>query len=200
MRAGPIDGVIRATWPSGMLAPGLSGPPTSSGSDSRSPTDGARLGREADRHVARLAGRIDPVADVDAGKRRPQRLRHLADRDAERAGQAAIELHVQLRLLALRRQPDVHGAGHLTAASSRDRLRQPCQLLRVGPVHLQLNLLLAWVEAGADRRGHAAERAQIAERMSATTSCWLRDRSVFGSSLTNTMPSSTASPWPPTVV
>ena len=146
MRAGPIAGVMRATCPSGMLAPGLSGPPTSSGSDSRSPTDGARLRREPNRHVARLAGRIDPVADVDAGKRRPQRLRHLPDRDAERAGQAAIELHVQLRLLSLRRQRDVHRARHLTQLAGH-RLRQPRQLLRVGALHLQLNLLLAGVEA-----------------------------------------------------
>ena len=36
--------------------------------------------------------RIDPVADIDAGERRTQRLRDLARGDAERAGERAIEL------------------------------------------------------------------------------------------------------------
>ena len=37
MRAGPIDGVTRATWPSGIVAMPC-GPATNSGSDSRSAT------------------------------------------------------------------------------------------------------------------------------------------------------------------
>ena len=132
MRAGPIAGVMRATCPSGIARVGLPSVRRPAAAATRDrPTDRARLGSEPNRHVARLAGRIDPVADVDAGKRRPQRLRDLADRHAERAGQAAIELHVELRLLSLRRQRDVHGARNLTELAGH-RLRQPCQLLRVG--------------------------------------------------------------------
>ena len=78
MRAGPIDGVIRATCPSGIVSSGRPVRCTTSGIDSQIGHHGARLGREADRDVAGLARGIDPVADVDAGKRRAQRLRHLA--------------------------------------------------------------------------------------------------------------------------
>ena len=37
----------------------------------------------------------------------------------------------------------------------------------------------------------------ISARMSASTSAWMRDRSAFGSSFTNTEPSSTTSPSRP---
>ena len=39
-------------------------------------------------------------------------------RDAERPGEAAVELHVELRLLPARRQADVHRARHLRAPPS----------------------------------------------------------------------------------
>ena len=143
MRAGPIDGVMRATWPSGIVVGRLVGP----GDDQRQRLevgdDRARLGREADRDVARLARRIDPVADVDAGERRPQRLRHLADRDAERAGEAAIDLHVELRLLSLRRQADVDGARAPAAPRAAICSASRVSSRRVRPLQLQLDLLLA---------------------------------------------------------
>ena len=175
MRAGPIDRVIRATWPSGIARAG----PVRSGRRQRQRFeighDGARLGREADRHVAGLAGRIDPVADVDAGKRRPQRLRHLPDRDAERAGQAAIELHVELRLLSLRRErrrpPRRAPAAPrrpppAPAASARSR-RCPwsCSWICFSP---GLKPVLIDDVTPLSCR-------QLATRMSATTSAWLRD-------------------------
>ena len=78
------------------------------------------FGREAHRDVARLAGRVHPVAGVDAGERRPQRLRDVADAKAQRAGQLAVDLHVELGLLSARRQADVDRAGHL--AHERQRL------------------------------------------------------------------------------
>ena len=59
----------------------------SSGSVARSAALRARLGREPHRDVARLARRVDPVAGVDAGERRAQRLRDLPDGHAERAGE-----------------------------------------------------------------------------------------------------------------
>ena len=47
------------------------------------------------------------------GERRPQRLRDLTHRQAERARDAAIELELELRLLPLGRQSDVHRARNL---------------------------------------------------------------------------------------
>jgi hypothetical protein len=106
--------------------------------------------------VAGFSGRVDPVADVDAGKCRPQRLGHLADGHANRTGKAAIELHVQLRLLPLGGQADVHRAGHLPDFRHHG-VSKLGELGRVASLELQLNLLLSLVEAGTDRRRHAGE-------------------------------------------
>ena len=77
--------------------------------------------------TSRSRPRIDPVADVDAGERGTQRLRHLTHGDAERPGEAAVDLDLELRLLTLGRQVHVHGAGDL-AHLVRHLLRQPRQL------------------------------------------------------------------------
>ncbi len=179
MRAGPIDGVIRATWPSGIVV----GPFATAGDDERQRLEvgdhAARLRRQPDGDVARLAGRIDPVADVDAGKRRPQRLRHLADRDAERTGEAAIDLHVELRLLPLGRQADVDRAGHLRAPRQRSASASVASSAAFRPLQLQLDLLLPVVEAGADRRRHAAQLRQVARGCRRRPPPGLRERSVL---------------------
>ena len=134
MRAGPTPVVILATCPSGTATPRPSGPGTKSGSAARSRTRCARLGRQPHVDVARLARRVDPVAGVEAGKRHAQRLRHLADADADRARQPAIERDLELRLLAARRQAHVHRARHLRhlglarccASRFSSRLSGPC--------------------------------------------------------------------------
>ena len=90
----------------------------------------------------------------------PQRLRHLADRHAERAGQPAIDLDVELRLLSLGRQTDVDRAGHLLHLVD-DLVGEPGQRVGVAALQLQLDLLLPLVEAGADRRGDAAKRVEL---------------------------------------
>ena len=78
--AGPTPCVIVATWPSGSVV----GAPLRSRHDERQLREvGARCRAtraRAARDVARLAARIDPVAGVDAGERRPQRLRDLRRR------------------------------------------------------------------------------------------------------------------------
>jgi hypothetical protein len=81
----------------------------------------ARRGREANSHVARLAARIHPVADVHTRERRAQRLRDLRDRDVQCAGNVALELDLQLGHLTLGRQCDVDRARHL-ARRARDAL------------------------------------------------------------------------------
>ena len=121
---------------------------------------GARLGLQADVDVARLAGRVDPVAGVEAGERHPQRLSDLADAHAEAPGQPAIDRDVDLRLLAARRQADVHGARHLLHFRLQ-QLRQAVQLVQLGPAQLQLDLLLVLEVAAADAGGHAAEADQL---------------------------------------
>ncbi len=65
-----------------------------------------------------LTSRVSPVGSIQSPASMPanagaQRLRDLADGEAERSGEPAVDHHVELRLLALRRQPDVHRAGHL---------------------------------------------------------------------------------------
>ncbi len=91
-----------ATWPSGSARRRARRAPCStSGSCARSLGPRARLRRQPHRHVARLAGRVDPVARVDA-RRTPGRsdCATCPTVTPERAGQPAVELHVQLRLLA----------------------------------------------------------------------------------------------------
>ncbi len=193
MRAGPIDGTDARHLPErNASSTRPSAPSTTSGSDSRSATTRARRGRQPHRHVARLARRIDPVADVDAGKRRPQRLRHLADRHAERAGQAAIDLDVQLRLLALVDRPTSTAPGTCpTSAATASASLATARARRVP--QLQLNLLLASlkpvlidaVDAGQlPARGGSRRRRRPG---CASARPWAM-------SLTNTVPSSTASP------
>ena len=126
--------------------------------------DGARLRREPDGDVARLARRVDPVADVDAGKRRPQRLRHLANRDAERAGQRAIELHVELGFCPLVDRPTSTAPGTFRTSARRPAPDASARAIRAA--HLQLNLLLAGIEAGADRRRSTPPAGPASERMS----------------------------------
>ena len=78
---------MRATWPSGIVARAVRPGARPAAATARSRDDACAPRARAARDVARLAGRIDPVADVDAGERRPQRLRHLADRHAQRSGE-----------------------------------------------------------------------------------------------------------------
>ena len=92
MRAGPRPVVTVATWPSGTATLRPSGPCTNSGSAARSLTLVARLGRQPHVDVARLAGRVDPVAGVEAGeRRRAAPAPTWPTRHAEAAGQAAVE-------------------------------------------------------------------------------------------------------------
>ena len=76
----------------------------------------------------------------------------------------ALDLHVELRLLALRRQPDVDRAGH-GLHRRRDLFGEPLQLGDVGPLQLHLDLLDAAGEAGRNRSGHAAQRRQLAPHL-----------------------------------
>jgi hypothetical protein len=82
---------------------------------------------------------IDPVADVDAGERRAQRLRDLPDGDAERPGER--------RGRSRRRAP----ASAPSSTARRRRRPAPAHLRHpvgqprsspVGPLQLQLDLLL----------------------------------------------------------
>ena len=119
-----------------------------SGSWRRSAARCARLRRET--HVtSRISPRrILPVARVDAGERRTQRLRDLTDRHAERAGNAAVELHLELRLLALRGQTDVHRARHLLDAR-RDLLGACASAAMSLPRDLELDLLASAAEVAS---------------------------------------------------
>jgi hypothetical protein len=74
------------------------------------------LGVQAHRDVARLAGRVDPVADLDAGKGHAQGLRGVVDRDAHLVGQPAVELDLHLGLRVLLGLAHVHRARHLCAS------------------------------------------------------------------------------------
>ena len=81
--------VIVAIWSSGTI---MLVPVTAIGRRSMLRGIDAVVRMQAHRDVARLAGRVDPVADLDAGERHAQRLRRIADRDAQLVGEAAIEL------------------------------------------------------------------------------------------------------------
>jgi hypothetical protein len=120
---------------------------------------GAGLGREAHLDVAHLAARVLPVAGVDAGERRAERLRDLPRRDAERAGDAAVELDVQLGLLPLGRQAHVDGARrgahhrrHLLGGAGQRRL--------VGAAQLELHGLAAAAERVGEHRVGGARHAR----------------------------------------
>ena len=117
----------------------------------------SRLWREPNRHVARLARGIDPIAHVDPGERRPQRLGDLTDGHADGAGEPPIELHVELRLLSFRRETHVHRARHLLHLRD-DLVGEPSQHPGIGTLQLQLDLLLPFVEAGADRGRNPGQR------------------------------------------
>ena len=93
--------VMFAIWSSGTI---MLVPATAIGR--RSMFDGvdAVVRVQAHGDVARLAGRVDPVAHLDAGERHAQRLRRVADGDAELVGEAAVELDPQLVLRILLRQ------------------------------------------------------------------------------------------------
>ena len=94
-------------------------PPTGSGSDRGRRRRRARLGSEPD-----VTSRVSPAGSIQS----PTSMPANAGRSAcatwptvtpERSRPAAIELHVELRLLSLRREPDVDGAGHLSARPGR---------------------------------------------------------------------------------
>ena len=70
----------------------------------------ARLGNEPHLDVSHLPGGIFPIARIDAGECGPQGLRHLPHGHAERARDAAVEVHLELGLLSLRRQAHVDRA------------------------------------------------------------------------------------------
>src|SRR5207237_2476278 len=99
--------------------------------------------------------RIDPIAGLDSGERRPQRLRDLPDGNAECAGEAAIQLDIELRLLSFRRQTNVDGALHLLDLVG-DRLRRGRELLRSSAPQLDLDLLLRALEIVREHRHRGA--------------------------------------------
>ena len=112
-------------------------------------------------------GRVDPVAGVDARERRPQRLPDLTDGHAERAGEAAVDLDVELRLLPLGRQADVHRARH-AADDRRHLVGERLQPHHVGPLELDLDLLLPVAEAAVEIDAVTpASRAELAAAASA---------------------------------
>ena len=159
----------------------------------------ARLGRQPHVDVARLARRIDPVAGVEAGKRHAQRLRHLADADADGARQAAVDRDFELRLLPAGRQPHVDRAWHLRHLGPHD-LGQPVQLAAVGALQLQLDLLLVLEVAAADRRGHAAQLHQLRAQPGLDRLLMPLRARASASAGRRRCPSSTASVRPPMVV
>jgi hypothetical protein len=159
--AGPVLGVMVASWPSGMT----DGPPPAAGARQhhRQRRQVGRIlagaGRQPHAHVARLARRVDPVAGVDAGERRPERLGDLPDRDAERAGEPAVDGHAQLGLLTLGRQPHVDGARR-GADDPRGGVGQAGERAGVGALQLHLQRLLpAARAAGLERVGRHAGHA-----------------------------------------
>src|SRR6185503_10598616 len=79
----------------------------------------------------------------------PQRLSHLTHRYAKRAGDAAVELHLQLGLLTLRGETDVHRSWHLLhlGAYQLGRLVQRPELV---PADLKLDLLEATREVARE--------------------------------------------------
>ena len=107
---GPLPIVIVAIWSSGTI---MLVPVTAIGRCSMLLGVDAIVRMQAHGDVARLAGRVDPVADLDAGERHAQRLRRVAHRDAQRVGQAAVELDLQLVLRLLLRQAHVDRARDL---------------------------------------------------------------------------------------
>ncbi len=120
-----------------------------------------RLGREPHHHVTGLATRILPVARVDPGKGRPERLCHLAHRDSHRAGQAPVELHVDLRLLTLAGKRHVHRVRHLFHLGH-DLLGGRAYRSHVGTGHFQRQLLPAPAPvAGEHRKVRAGEQLDL---------------------------------------
>src|SRR5207253_1928620 len=84
--------------------------------------EAAGFGRQADRDVPGFTGRIDPVTDIDPGKRGPQRLGNLTDGHAKRTGKSPVDLDIQFRLLTFGGQPHVDGTR--TSASTSDWERE----------------------------------------------------------------------------
>ena len=99
---------------------------------------GAVFGGQAHGHVARFACGVDPVADLDARKGHTQRVGGVSGRDAQRVGQAAVQLDAQLVLRVLLRQADVDSAGHF-AQTRHEVVGDLEQLARVGARELDLH-------------------------------------------------------------
>mmetsp|Transcript_15038 Transcript_15038/g.35548 ORF Transcript_15038/g.35548 Transcript_15038/m.35548 type:complete len:471 (-) Transcript_15038:1551-2963(-) len=98
-------------------------------------------GMQPDGDVPRFAGRVDPVAGLDARERHAQGLRSIVHRDAHLVGQPAVELNLQFVLRVLLGVADVDralDAGHGLLEVLRDLL----ELAGVGAVEADLHRLL----------------------------------------------------------
>src|SRR4029077_20063752 len=117
----------------------------------------SRFRSEAHVYLTRLVARIHPIPGLDSGECRPKRLSHLTYSDSERSGEAAVQLHVQLGLLTLGRQPDIHRALDLFHLLG-DRFSGRRQLLRSATSHFDLNLLLCSLKVvGKHRHSRATD-------------------------------------------
>ena len=200
MRAGPSDGCDIGDLSERQRAAACPcASVTSIGSEARSSARPRASGARRTVTSRVLPVGIDPVAGVDAGERRPQRLRDVADAHAERAGKRAIDLHVEFRLLPARRQADVHRARHLP--DRRQHLvGEPVQRRDVGAAQLNLNLLLIVEAARLDCGGDAADLAEAPPQRPRDRLLILRALALSESGRTYTCPSSTAPVAPPIVV
>ena len=200
MRAGPIDGETRATCPSGMLVCRAVRRRTT---DQRQRLRGPAR-RVRDSGASRtVTSRVSPDGSIQSPASMPANAGRSAcatwptvmPSEPARPRSTGRRAPASAPSSTARRRPrraPVRTVG-------RDLLGQPLQLRDVGPLQLQLNLLLPPakpVEIDAVTPASGAS----SRRISASTICWLRSRSAFGFSLTKTLPASTASLWPPMVV
>ena len=172
-------------------------PGTTSGSWRRSAARCARLRGEPHHHVARLAGRVHPVAGVEPGEGDPERLRDLPDGDAEVArrgrGPPAPRAPASGRGSRARRRSRPGTA----RAMRRIRSASCGEHARVRPAQLHLDLLVGAAEAAREHRDLRARRRRASSRRrTAPSASCESSRSAFGASRTYTFAWSTPGTWP----